>query len=110
MLAVLEGDWVATAADKLRGLRPGFGLTTNIINGGIECGKVTDSIDFHVGRYLDVSTISAGHGDRAGPQPCGVLPAVRGAPRRARHRRARLRPHEELRGQLGRGRALGAGR
>ena len=45
MLAVLEGDWVATAADKLRGLRTGFGLTTNIINGGIECGKVTDKYD-----------------------------------------------------------------
>ena len=51
MLAVLEGDWVATAADKLRGLRTGFGLTTNIINGGIECGKVTDSIVIYPCRH-----------------------------------------------------------
>ena len=39
MLAVIEQDWLPTSTDKLRGLRSGFGLTTNIINGGIECGK-----------------------------------------------------------------------
>ena len=40
MLAVIEQDWLPSSEDKLRrGLKSGFGLTTNIINGGIECGK-----------------------------------------------------------------------
>ena len=40
MLAVIEQDWVPTSEDKVRRrLMSGFGLTTNIINGGIECGK-----------------------------------------------------------------------
>jgi len=40
MLAVIEGDWTPSHTDSaLRGLKLGFGLTTNIINGGIECGK-----------------------------------------------------------------------
>ena len=39
MLGVIEGDWSPSPGDKIRGLRLGFGLTTNIINGGIECGK-----------------------------------------------------------------------
>jgi len=39
MLGVVEGDWKPNQADLRAGLVSGFGLTTNIINGGIECGK-----------------------------------------------------------------------
>ena len=43
MLGVVEGDWKPNQADLSGGLRAGFGLTTNIINGGIECGKGTET-------------------------------------------------------------------
>ena len=43
MLGVIELDWLPSSTDKLRGLRAGFGLTTNIINGGIECGKGSET-------------------------------------------------------------------
>jgi len=43
MLGVVEGDWEPNQADLSGGLRSGFGLTTNIINGGIECGKGSES-------------------------------------------------------------------
>nr|WP_269840274.1 chitinase [Paucibacter sp. M5-1]MCZ7882898.1 chitinase [Paucibacter sp. M5-1] len=39
MLHVLDGSWQPNAADLALGIRPGFGATTNIINGGIECGQ-----------------------------------------------------------------------
>lgn len=38
MWSVLDGSWVPNANDTSRGIQPGFGATTNIINGGIECG------------------------------------------------------------------------
>jgi len=37
MLFVIDGTWVPNAADKAAGITTGFGATTNIINGGIEC-------------------------------------------------------------------------
>jgi len=43
MLGVVEGDWKPNQSDLRSGLRVGFGLTTNIINGGIECGKGTET-------------------------------------------------------------------
>jgi len=43
MLGVIEGDWKPNQVDTNRGLRTGFGLTTMIINGGIECGKGTET-------------------------------------------------------------------
>ena len=36
---VMIGKWKPSVADKAAGRIPGFGLTINIINGGIECGK-----------------------------------------------------------------------
>jgi len=39
MLEVLDGSWVPNAVDISANRKPGFGLTTMIINGGIECGK-----------------------------------------------------------------------
>lgn len=38
MLHVIDGTWVPNANDQRNGLVPGFGVTTQIINGGIECG------------------------------------------------------------------------
>ena len=36
---VVVGYWKPNASDIASGNRAGFGATTNIINGGIECGK-----------------------------------------------------------------------
>ncbi len=38
MLHVVDGTWVPNAKDIANGLTPGFGVTTQIINGGVECG------------------------------------------------------------------------
>jgi chitinase len=35
--------WTPTAADTAAGRVPGYGVITNIINGGVECGKGQDS-------------------------------------------------------------------
>lgn len=38
---VMTGRWRPTGQDTSVGRAPGFGMTVNIINGGIECGKAT---------------------------------------------------------------------
>ena len=38
MLQVVEGTWTPNAADTAANLKPGFGATTMIINGALECG------------------------------------------------------------------------
>ncbi|WP_063658552.1 glycoside hydrolase family 19 protein [Aliivibrio fischeri] len=38
MLHVIDGTWQPNQADLNNGLVPGFGVTTQIINGGVECG------------------------------------------------------------------------
>ena len=38
MLHVVDGTWQPNAEDIAAGLTPGFGVTTQIINGGVECG------------------------------------------------------------------------
>ncbi|MFZ5890860.1 MAG: chitinase [Myxococcota bacterium] len=38
----LLGIWVPTAEDTAAGRKPGFGMTINIINGGLECGFPSD--------------------------------------------------------------------
>ncbi|WP_076407511.1 chitinase [Shewanella sp. UCD-KL12] len=38
MLHVIDGTWQPNAKDSQNGLSAGFGATTHIINGGIECG------------------------------------------------------------------------
>lgn len=42
MLHVIDGTWVPNAQDVNDGLVKGFGVTTNIINGGVECGGSTE--------------------------------------------------------------------
>ncbi len=39
---VMVGNWIPTTYDQDRNRKPGFGMTVNIINGGIECGKGTE--------------------------------------------------------------------
>ena len=39
---VMVGGWVPSADDVAAGRAPGFGMTVNIINGGLECGIPTD--------------------------------------------------------------------
>ncbi|KAJ4768342.1 Endochitinase [Rhynchospora pubera] len=36
---VMTGKWIPTNDDRAKNRLPGYGLTTNIINGGFECGK-----------------------------------------------------------------------
>lgn len=50
--AVMSGDWTPSADDGNKGLTPGFGMTINIINGGLECGiptnqKVESRVSFY---------------------------------------------------------------
>ncbi len=50
--AVMTGAFTPGAADLAAGRRPGFGLTVNIINGGLECGRptpaqVTDRLGYY---------------------------------------------------------------
>ncbi|TCD11138.1 hypothetical protein EZ449_06485 [Pedobacter frigidisoli] len=40
---VMTGNWNQTSADKQNGYTSGFGLTINIINGKLECGKGEDT-------------------------------------------------------------------
>ncbi|MFI5139520.1 MAG: chitinase [Sphingobacteriales bacterium] len=53
---VMIGKWQPNAADKAAGRTPGFGMTINIINGSVECGKgenifsMNDRIGFY--RYF----------------------------------------------------------
>ena len=42
MLQVIVGTWQPNDHDKANGLVPGFGVTTQIINGGVECGGPTE--------------------------------------------------------------------
>ena len=39
---VMSGRWQPTSEDRNRGRVAGFGMTINIINGGLECGRSTD--------------------------------------------------------------------
>ncbi|AXA34167.1 chitinase [Francisella adeliensis] len=42
MLHVIDGTWQPNSSDKANGLTPGFGVTTQIINGGVECGGANE--------------------------------------------------------------------
>nr|AAT40736.1 basic chitinase 2-1 [Nepenthes khasiana]AAT40737.1 basic chitinase 2-1 [Nepenthes khasiana] len=63
--AVITGRWTPSAADKSAGRVPGFGVVTNIINGGVECGhgqdaRVADRIGFYK-RYCDILGVGYGN-------------------------------------------------
>ncbi len=50
---VMAGNWQPNDADKAVGRVPGFGMTTNIINGAIECNKGNNNFDMNdrIGYY-----------------------------------------------------------
>lgn len=50
---VMIGKWQPSAADKAKGRVPGFGMTTNIINGEVECNKGDniESMNDRIGFY-----------------------------------------------------------
>ncbi|XP_010242847.1 PREDICTED: endochitinase A-like [Nelumbo nucifera] len=61
---VISGQWTPTATDTAGGRVPGYGVITNIINGGNECGRgtvaqVEDRIGFYK-RYCDMLGVSYG--------------------------------------------------
>ncbi|XP_052197802.1 endochitinase-like [Diospyros lotus] len=62
---VIVGKWTPSEADRSAGRVPGYGVITNIINGGLECGqgpkdKVADRIGFYK-RYCDLLGVSYGN-------------------------------------------------
>lgn len=68
-----------TSADISAGLVPGYGMCTNIINGGVKCGgngpdaRVEDRIGFYK-RYCDIYGISYGDKlDCYGMRPFGLI-------------------------------------
>ena len=71
---VMTGQWTPTAADTAAGRTPGFGLTIDIINGGLECGQpstpaVLDRIGFYE-RYTQLLGVPPGDDlDCASMQP-----------------------------------------
>uniref|UniRef100_A0A0D9WG97 chitinase n=1 Tax=Leersia perrieri TaxID=77586 RepID=A0A0D9WG97_9ORYZ len=61
---VITGRWRPTAADVAAGRAPGYGVITNIVNGGLECGhgaddRVANRIGFYQ-HYCDVFGVGYG--------------------------------------------------
>ena len=61
---VIVGSWTPSDADRTANRVPGYGVITNIINGGLECGKgqdtrVEDRIGFYK-RYCDILGVNYG--------------------------------------------------
>jgi hypothetical protein len=49
MIEIVDGNYVPNAVDLSKNFRNGFGLTTHIINGGIECMNGRSPIDYSSG-------------------------------------------------------------
>lgn len=61
---VMVGNWTPSAEDLSGNREPGFGMTVNIINGGLECNRGPDSrVDDRIGfyrRYAELMGVSPG--------------------------------------------------
>ncbi|KAK0582269.1 hypothetical protein LWI29_023616 [Acer saccharum] len=73
---VITGIWQPSAADQSAGRVPGYGVITNIINGGLECGHGQDSrVEDRIGyykRYCDILGVGYGNNlDCYGQTPFG---------------------------------------
>lgn len=60
---MIPGKWTPTAAQLAVNLKPGFGATVNIINGGIECSSGTENAKVlsrigHYQRYTGIKQVS----------------------------------------------------
>lgn len=81
---VMTGKWTPSGSDSAAGRAAGYGAVTNIINGGLECGKGSDSrqqdrIGFYK-RYSDILGVSYGSNlDCNNQRPFGA--AVQSEPR-----------------------------
>ncbi|KAK4724553.1 hypothetical protein R3W88_027332 [Solanum pinnatisectum] len=69
---VITGRWQPSNADQAANRLPGFGVITNIINGGLECGhgndnRVQDRIRFYK-RYCGILGVSPGNNLDCGNQ------------------------------------------
>jgi len=58
----MSGEWTPTPSDLNMGRDAGYGMTTNIINGGLECNmptnaKVEDRVGFYK-RYADILNVA----------------------------------------------------
>ncbi|XP_047162381.1 endochitinase [Vigna umbellata] len=62
---VITSQWTPSAADVAAGRLPGYGTVTNIINGGLECGRGQDSrVEDRIGflkRYCDLLGVGYGN-------------------------------------------------
>lgn len=73
---MIPGKWTPTALQQASGLKPGFGATVVIINGGIECGsgqentKVLNRIG-HFQRYTGIKGVSMELNGGNNPANCG---------------------------------------
>jgi chitinase len=61
----MTGGWTPNPSDISQGRVPGFGMTNNIINGGLECSiptndKVRDRVGFYE-RFTQMLGISMGN-------------------------------------------------
>jgi chitinase len=71
---VMTGQWTPTPQDEAAGRLPGFGMTVNIINGGLECGQptppqVTDRLGFYDHFTQILATTPGEHLECASMQP-----------------------------------------
>lgn len=60
---MIPGKWTPTAEQTALNLKPGFGATVNIINGGVECGGSTENTKVlsrigHYQRYTGLKQVS----------------------------------------------------
>lgn len=73
--AVMTGQWTPSESDLALGRRPGFGMTVNIINGGIECSYAPGPAPANVAnRYRFYAHFTAQMGVDPGPNvECGTM-------------------------------------
>lgn len=61
---VMTGQWMPSSTDAAANRLPGYGVTTNIINGGVECGQgEVETVRHRIGfyeRYCDLLGVSMG--------------------------------------------------
>ncbi|CAN6337668.1 unnamed protein product [Urochloa humidicola] len=68
--AVATGQWAPTPADRAAGREPGFGLTTSILTGGLQCAAGSSGRVAFYKRYCDVLGVGYGPNlDCAGQAP-----------------------------------------
>ncbi|MCW3465336.1 glycoside hydrolase family 19 protein [Chitinophaga nivalis] len=77
---MVPGKWTPTAAETAAGLKPGFGATVNIINGGLECGGASENTKVlnriaHYQRYATIKQVSLelNGGNNAGNCGCANM-------------------------------------